>query len=139
MELDKKVISKNRLSFKEMPQMNFNWKLPILVDRDYNVYAGNSLKDSLQERQECIIISVNTYLQECLFNAEQTLAIENSKERYLKAQEEIKKYLKLIEPTVETFSLFTDEEVSDRVTLITEENYKEPAVKHDLHTILDRS
>jgi len=135
-----KNIEKNKLVFNtDIPTFDYDWTQPILVSEDMKVYAGNSLRNNLYGEIKCVIIPKDDYLEPALNKIELTIAEEASQDRYTFAEKEIKKYLNFWQPSVETFSLFTDEEIKDTTTIITEQNYKEPSVEHDMSEILNRS
>lgn len=118
-------IDKNRLQWKEMPQISYNWNLPILVDSDYNVIVGNSLKDSLSDN--VIIVVMDNYQRETLFQAlfdiETKIAEENSEDRINQLYIEFRDFFREVrKPKIETIELFRVSE--DRC--ITEELYIEP-------------
>lgn len=117
---------KHRLTWKEMPQLNFNWNLPILVDTDYNVIVGNSLKDCLSD--SIIIVIMDNYQREVLFQAlydiETKIAEENDENRLNAIYKSIRDFFREVrKPQVENISLF--EELKE-TRCITEELYDEP-------------
>ena len=117
--------SKSQLKWKEMPQIQYNWSLPILVDTELNVIVGNSLKDSLYD--SIIIVQMDNNQREPLFQAlydiETKIAEENSLERINMIDVELRDFFKEVrKPVLETISLFDIRE--DRC--ITPETYIEP-------------
>lgn len=117
--------SKDILKWKEMPQIDYKWNLPILVDSNLNVIIGNSLKDSLSG--DIFIVKMDNYQREVLFQAlydiETKIAEENSKERLDMIHVELSQFFREVrKPVVETISLFDIKE--DRC--ITPELYIEP-------------
>lgn len=117
--------SKSVLKWKEMPQISFKWNLPILVDSDLNVIAGNSLKDCLPDT--IIIVKMDNNQREVLFQAlfdiETKIAEENSEERmnllYIRMRDF---FIEVRKPAYETYELFTITENR----CITPELYNEP-------------
>ena len=63
-------VKKSQLKWCNMQQVAYNWKLPILVDNEMTVLAGNSIKDKLND--DIIVIIVNKWdiMQEALFEME---------------------------------------------------------------------
>ena len=118
-------VPKSRLKWKEMLQINFKWNLPILIDTDFNVVAGNSLKDSLSDNIIVVIMDNNQreVLFQALFDIEEKIAEENDKNRlnqiYIKVRDFFREVRK---PRVETIELFNTRENR----CITEELYIEP-------------
>ena len=116
---------KSILKWKEMPQLDYKWNLPILVDAELNVVIGNSLKDSLDDN--IIIVKMDNNQREVLFQAlydiETKIAEENSRERLDMIHVELSQFFREIrKPVIETISLFDIKE--DRC--ITPELYIEP-------------
>jgi len=119
-------VNKSQLKWKEMPQIKYLWKLPILIDKDLNVIIGNSLKDCLPD--SIFVVVCDNYDREVLFNSlfeiENAIALENSVERFDKIYTSVYWFFKEIrKEKIETISLFEDIK-EDR--LVTEENYIEP-------------
>lgn len=117
--------SKSLLNWREMPQVPFKWKMPILIDSEKNVVCGNSLKESLPDSIIVVMMDNNQReaLFEGLFNLELSVANECSLERYDSAQSEVKEYLLLCrKPKYESVELFPFKET----LCITPENYVEP-------------
>lgn len=126
-------VNKSQLKWTEMPQVTYKWNIPILIDNEMNVIAGNSLKECLDNN---ILVTVcDNYDREVLFTAireiEIKIAEENSYERIEMIYSELYNFFKETrKPKIETFSLFDVKE--DR--FITEENYIEPpAYDFDKH------
>ena len=118
-------IHKNLLKWTEMPQVSYKWILPILVDNNFNVIAGNCLKDCLGNEIICVII--DNYDRDILFESirdiETKIAEENSDKRLDAVFTQLYNFFKEVrKPKVESISLFNVKEEG----LITEENYIEP-------------
>lgn len=117
-------INKNQLKWKEMNQINYNWKLPILVNHKREVIAGNSLYDILPENIIICVIEKNQLLEDNLQYIEEKVVEENKVERFGTIDSEIREYFKeLRKPPSEQLSLFDD--IKDN-RCISEENYKRP-------------
>lgn len=118
-------VPKTQLKWKEMLQISFNWNLPILIDTDFNVIIGNSLKDSLSD--SIIVVVMDNYQRDVLFQAlfdiEQKIAEENDENRLNQIYIKIRDFFREVrKPRFETICLFDTKE--DRC--ITEELYIEP-------------
>lgn len=118
-------IGKNRLKWKEIPQITYNWNLPILINTDYEVVAGNSLKDSLSD--SIIVVIMDNNQREVLFQAiydiETKIAEENNSDRINQLYIEFRDFFREVrKPKVETIELF---EIREN-RCITEELYDEP-------------
>lgn len=118
-------VSKSKLKWKDIQQLDYPWKMPILIDKDLNVIAGNSLKDSLPS--EVIVVVCHNYQREflfqCLYEIEEKIALENSHDRLNTLQMQVREFFKqVMKPKIETVDLFTIEEHR----CITPERYIEP-------------
>ena len=132
MKYNERTVNKADLVFnEEVSVVDYTWPLPVLISDENKVYAGNSLRKNLPDKVLCAVIPRDDYLEDCMVEIEKFMAEENNIDRYKRAQEEIKEYLKRMNPDVQTFSLFEDADTIDRATLITQENYIEPSVKFD--------
>ena len=119
--------SKDILKWKEMPQIQYKWILPILVDTDLNVIVGNSLKNSLSETIYIVYTDNNNreVLFQALYEIEEKIALENSIDRLNMIQMELKQFFREVrKPFLETIELFSVRED----TCVTPENYIEPPV-----------
>lgn len=113
-------LSKNSLIWTEMPQIDYKWSLPILVDHKRNVVLGNSLRDRLNSEVIVIVIEKNERLTEDLLFIENKLAEENNLKRIGFLESELKELLREIrKPIVENIDLFEFRDTS----CITEENF----------------
>lgn len=116
---------KSDLKWKEIPQIKFKWTLPILIDTEFNVVAGNSLKDSLSDSIIVVVMDNNQreILFQALYDIECKIAEENSEERINLIHTKLSEFFKEVrKPIVEQCSLFDLKE--DRC--ITPEIYDEP-------------
>ena len=116
--------SKDSLKWSEMPQIEYKWNLPILINTEMQVVLGNSLKDSLPS--SIIVIQMDNNNREVLIQAlhdiETRIAEENSINRIDRLYVEISSYLKEVrKPFTEQIELFTIKETD----FITPENYIE--------------
>lgn len=119
------TIHKDALKWKEMPQITYNWNLPILVNTEYEVIVGNSLKDSLPDNIFIVICDNNQRetLFQALYDIELKIAEENNSDRINQLYIEFRSFFKEVrKPKIETIELFNIKE--DRC--ITEELYIEP-------------
>lgn len=117
--------AKSFVKWKEFPQLNFNWKLPILIDDDMNVVLGNSLKDALPD--QIFVIKMDTNRRQVLFDAlaeiETRLVEENSEIRITQLQDTLRDYiLNSRKKNYQSEPLFQFKETE----CITPENYVEP-------------
>jgi len=113
-------ISKNGLIWTEMPQLDYKWSMPILVDHKRNVLLGNSLRDRLNNEVIIIVIEKNERLAEDLLFIENKLAEENNLKRIGRLEAEIRDYLREVrKPIVENVDLFEFRDTN----CITEENF----------------
>ena len=117
-------ISKKALKWKEIPQIDYKWNLPILVNSNLEVVLGNSLKDSLSD--SIIIVIMDNDQREPLFDAlyviETRIAEENSISRIDRLYVQIRDYLREVrKPYVEQVELFSMKEDG----FITPENFIE--------------
>lgn len=117
--------SKSLLKWKELPQVSYKWKMPILVNTELEVVLGNSLKDSLSD--PVFVIMMDNNQREVLYQAfesiETCIAQENSLERISLLEEEIKNYLIIARkpaPEFEPLVVFKEREC------VSQENYIEP-------------
>lgn len=118
-------IHKDALKWKDMPQISYNWNLPILVNTEYEVIAGNSLKDSLSSNIIVVICDNNQreVLFQAIYDIETKIAEENNSDRINQLYIEFRDFFREVrKPKFETIELFDIRE--DRC--ITEELYIEP-------------
>lgn len=91
-------VGKSRLTWKEMVQVNYPWKLPILIDTDLNVVLGNSLKDSLPD--SIIVVQMDNNQREFLIqeltDIEEKVAEENSNERIVLIEAQLREFFKRV-------------------------------------------
>jgi len=118
-------INKEALKFTDMPQVDYKWDLPILIDNDYNVIAGNCLKDKLIG--QVLVIIINNEDREVLFDSikfiEQKIAEENSVDRLNAIYTDFHTFFREVrKPVYEQGNLFEFKDTG----FITEENYIEP-------------
>lgn len=119
-------ISKSVLKWKEMPQLSYKWNLPILINTEFEVIAGNSLKDSLSDNIIVVVMDNNQreVLFQALFDIETKIAEENDENRLNLLHRSLTDFFKEVrKPKFENISLF--EEVKE-TRCITEELYDEP-------------
>lgn len=119
------MIPKQMLKWKDIIQLDYHWKMPILIDKDYNVILGNSLKDKLPDKV-MVVVCHNTdreLLFQSLYEIELAVAEENNEKRINKIQVEIRDFFRETKKEkVEYMDLFSIKE--DRE--VTPENYIEP-------------
>ena len=118
-------IHKDTLKWKEMIQIDYKWNLPILINTEYEVIVGNSLKDSLSDNIIVVIMDNNQreVLFQALFDIEQKIAEENDETRLNQIYMAIRNFFTEVrKPKFENIELFSLKE--DRC--ITEELYIEP-------------
>ena len=118
-------VSKSQLKWKEMTQISYNWNLPILINVDYEVILGNSLKDSLPDSIIVVVMDNNQrdLLYQALEHIESKIAEENSESRINQVYIEFRDFFKEVrKPRVETLSLFEIKENH----CITEDTYIDP-------------
>ena len=118
-------VSKNKLKWKEIQQLDYKWKLPILIDTDLNVILGNSLKDILPDN--IIIVQMDNHQREVLFQAlydiEEKIAEENSEDRLNQIQMKLREFfIEIRKPVVEYMNLFDIKETR----CVSVDNYIEP-------------
>ena len=118
-------IDKEALKFTDMPQVDYKWDLPILIDNDYNVIAGNCLRDKLIG--QVLVIIINNEDREVLFDSikfiEQKIAEENSVDRLNAIYTDFHTFFREVrKPVYEQGNLFEFKDTG----LVTEENYIEP-------------
>lgn len=114
-------VKKSRLTWRDIPQIDYKWILPIICDKDFNVLAGNCLKESLSDDIFVIVIDTNPILTEDLYYIEDRIAEEGSEIRVGKIDSELRDYFKeLRKPPMEQLTLF--DEIRE-YGLITPENY----------------
>jgi len=116
---------KNILKWKDMPQVTYKWNLPILVNTELEVVAGNSLKDSLPS--SIIVVKMDNNQRDVLFQAlfdiETRIAEENSEDRLNQLYTKFNEFFKEVrKPVVEYMELFSLQENG----CITPDNYIEP-------------
>lgn len=119
-------VSKSLLKFVEdsdIPDINFNFKIPILVDSEYNVILGNSLRNRQSETFFVIVLNnVNKFMIDTLHDLEKALAEENNEARFNQIEMEVEDFIKKDRVNIETFSLFDFKEEA----CITKETYRKP-------------
>lgn len=118
-------IQKSELKWKEMPQISYNWNLPILINTEYEVVAGNSLKDSLSDNIFVVIMDNNQreVLYQAIQDIETKIAEENNSDRINQLYIEFRDFFRDVrKPKFETIELFDIRENR----CITEELYIEP-------------
>lgn len=116
---------KNILEWQEMPQLQYKWNLPILVNTEKKVIIGNSLKDSLPDNIIVVVIDNNQRetLYQALHDIELKIAEENSVDRLNQIYTAIHGFFKEVrKPVIEYIELFRLEENR----CITPETYIEP-------------
>ena len=117
-------IKKSELKWQEMNQIKYKWNLPILIDDEFNVMLGNSLKDSLGDDIYVFIYNHNDKLKENLYYIESKVVEENSIKRFNAIYSEVYGYInELRKDRYESISLFDFKENG----IITEDNYEKPA------------
>ena len=116
-------INKSLLKFVDVPQIDFKWKLPILVDSQYNVILGNCIKDKLDNNVIIVIKDLDEIVVNNLKYIELRIAEEASDYRLGCIDACLREFFnELREPEVEQVSLFNYKDI----TLITEDNYNPP-------------
>ena len=119
-------VNKNILKWNEnVPVVNFNWKtLPILVDIEYNVIAGNSVRNNVPEELIIIQADLDSKVKDAVIYYETKIAEENKITRYHQIEIQVLDYLREIKkPEIEWNPLFEYEELGT----ITEDNYIAPS------------
>lgn len=118
-------VPKVNLKWKDITQLDYTWKMPILIDKDFNVILGNSLKDKLPDNIIVVVCHNNDreLLFQSLFEIETAVAEENDEKRLNKIQVEIRDFFRETKKEkVEYMDLFNIRE--DREVSV--ENYVEP-------------
>lgn len=117
----------NKITWFEMEQINYQFTLPLLIDRRGYVLLGNSVKKQHihKEKIDVVVISVDDYLKDILYEIEKTVVKENKLERYIEIEKELSQYLREFNKGYELISLFDDEEIKE-YGLITNENFIMP-------------
>lgn len=101
-------VNPNRLTFKEMQQVDFNISIPILINEKKEVICGNCCKDMLLKRniiEVIVLYGSNSFVENTLYNIETEVVKEDITRFYL-IENDIKKYLRQENNTIETISLF---------------------------------
>lgn len=114
-------VKKNMLKWKEINQISFKWNLPILIDNEFNVLAGNCLNNYLSNDILVVIVNKNEVLEKNLYYIEQKVIEENSEKRFHTIYSEVLGYFnELRKPEVEQVTLF--DEIKEK-GIISEDNY----------------
>lgn len=131
-------LNKNTLKWKEINQIQYKWKLPILVNHKREVIAGNSLYDSLPDEILVCVIEKNQKLEDNLFYIEEKVVEEGKIERVGILDSELRNYFKeLRKPETQQLTLFDNVKETG---LISEENYilrKDKFKSHGYKNILE--
>lgn len=116
-------IDKSLLKWREVPQINYPWNLPIFVNEDMEVVAGNFLKDALPDKIMFFIIK-NQFKGaiEAISYLEDLIIEENNLGRINELYVLLRKYLYNIKYPEEFVPLFDYKETD----ILTEDNYKKP-------------
>lgn len=78
----------------EIPRLNIDIDVPLLIDKDFNVLIGNCLrKESLFSEVNVIQIENDVFLKKVLKGVELALIAENDLKRFHTIEKEIKEYL----------------------------------------------
>lgn len=114
-------IKKDNLKWKSMPQFDYKWNLPLLIDSDYNVLLGNSFKEVLPEEPTVFIINSWHYYETIFTKLEEEILSSDNPEFWLgQIERDIIKFVRnelIINDQKELFKYKNRE-------LLTEENYK---------------
>lgn len=116
---------KKDLIFYDTDTINFKSKLPLLIDKDNNVIAGNCLRNNFKNDDDinCVILkNSNDFIADTIYEFENAVAEENSIERFYAIESELSKYIKNENTNIETFTLFDSKETR----CITEELFIPP-------------
>ena len=116
-----------KIKWFEMQQIDYQFKLPLLIDRRGYVLLGNSVKEQHIHKEELdvVVISVDDYLKDVLYEIEKAVVKENKLERCIEIEKELSQYLREFNKDYELISLFDDEEIKE-YRLITNENFIMP-------------
>lgn len=105
-----------------MKQIQYKWKLPILIDDEYNVLCGNSLKDSLPDDIIVVIAKKDELLERTCNHIELAVVEEGSEKRYHMIYQDLTKFFVKEKYANSQMQLFQFKEKG----FITEENYIKP-------------
>ena len=110
----------DRLQWMDMPQCPVKMRVPLLIDDEFNVLLGNSLRGR-SDSEICIIIPKWDYYKEVLPTLEREILEDKDVEQWCyKIDKQICDFIKDERIINEQISLFDFKERS----LLTEENYK---------------
>lgn len=119
-------VSKKYLKWKEIEQINYPWNLPILVDKDYNVIMGSSLKNVLSEQLLVVVLKEPSEgIRRNLFEIESAIAVQKDLVRVDSYNKLLYRYLKDTRYINEQLELLDYRDTN----IITEENYKIPPLR----------
>ena len=113
------------LDFREVPQLPVKIDVPLLVDEQYNVLIGNSLKNYLVGDIKCVIINneVANHLRKWLSDLEDYLIEEKDIKRYHNIENDIQDFLKEVTSTKSDENLFS---LNREVRTIEETDFDKP-------------
>lgn len=117
----------NKLIWHDIQQIDFKFKLPLLINRRGEVLLGNCQKQHVLKKQfqDVVVVQMDDYIVPILKDLELAVVEENSVERYHAIEKEMRSYLNSFNQDYELLSLFDDEELREN-GLITKENYIRP-------------
>lgn len=114
-------VKKDLLKWSEMPQTDLPLRIPLLIDKDYNVLLGNCFKDRPNEYELVIIIEPWPYYLQVLPKLEKEIFDTKDPSIWLYAiDKELCEFLKDEVTINEQLTLLDFKETA----LLTEENYK---------------
>lgn len=121
------IIKKNKkdLIFYDTDIINFKSKLPLLIDSDNNVIAGNCLRNNFKEDEviDCIVLkNSNDFIADMLYEIENEVVAENKIERFYAIENELRDFIKNENSEIEILSLFNFKETR----CITKERFIKP-------------
>lgn len=122
-----KKIKKEMILFDDnIIDCDYNMKIPILVDNNYECVLGNSLQKKLNDDVDVIIFNPkNTFERKCLLEFENDLIKNITQEKILIIEKQINDYILRYENKIEQISLFEDDEFYEN-KCITEEIFDIP-------------
>jgi len=118
-----------------IPAVSHFIKVPLLIDTQYNVILGNSLRVHFKplDEIECIIIQSDEFIKSALAEVETSVALEDSFERIKTIETELKIFFSTFNQNYEMLTLFSPEREKH---LITNANFDRPPlynfIKHGL-------
>lgn len=114
-------IPKHLLKWVDMPMAPVKMRTPLLIDEEFNVLLGNSLKERNNDYEIAIVVKKWEYYKVVLPTLEKEILEDKDAEQWLyKIDKQVCDYLKDEKIINEQISLFDFKEAS----LLTEENYQ---------------